>query len=338
LKMSKKWNNIFFFFGLAAIVIMLLTFDSNYSDIIQVLHRAGICFPVVLALWLVIYLVNAFSWSLIIRDKQTPKVPFSQVFKMTISGFALNYTTPFGLMGGEPYRIMELSGYVGKKKATSSVLLYVMMHILSHFCFWLTSIILYVVLHFMGEGNYPLDLWLIIMFVVLATVFIIVCSLFSRGFKYGFVVKVFSLLKKIPIVKKWAVSFESQNIEKLKEVDEQIAQLRESRKTPFWGSLSLEYLARFISCIEYWLILRVMMPSVTYFDCVFIMAFSSLFSNILFFSPMQLGSREGGLAIASVGLSIPSSFGLFTALVTRLRELFWIVIGIVLMKVKRWKS
>lgn len=316
---------------------MLLTFDSNYSDIIQVLKRAGICFPVVLALWLVIYLVNAFSWSFIIRDKNTPKVPFFQVFKMTVSGFALNYTTPFGLMGGEPYRIMELSGYVGKKKATSSVLLYLMMHILSHFCFWFTSIILYVVLHFMRVGKYTLDLWLIILFVVLSIVFIFVGSLFFRGFKYGFVVKVFSLLKRIPLVNKWAESFECKHLEELKEVDEQIAQLRKSRKTPFWGALSLEYLARFISCIEYWLILEVMMPSVTYFDCVFIMAFSSLFSNILFFSPMQLGSREGGLAIASVGLSIPSSYGLFTALITRLRELFWIVIGIALMKVKRWK-
>lgn len=335
--MSKKWNNIFFFFGLAAIVIMLLTFDSNYSDIIQMLHRAGFCLPIVLAIWLVIYLVNTCSWSLIIREKKTPKVPFLQIFKMTVSGFALNYTTPFGLMGGEPYRIMELSGYVGKKKATSSVLLYLMMHILSHFCFWLTSIILYVVLHFMGVVKYPLDFWLIILFVVLSIVFIFVCSLFSKGFKYGFVVKVFALLKRIPLVKKWAVSFECAHIEELKEVDEQIAQLRESRKTPFWGALSLEYVARFISCIEYWLILKVMMPSVTYFDSVFIMAFSSLFSNILFFSPMQLGSREGGLAIASGGLSIPSSYGLFTALITRLRELFWIIIGIALMKIKRWR-
>lgn len=323
---------------MAAIIIMLLTFDTNYSDIIQVLSRAGLCFPVILVLWLVIYLVNAFSWNLIIRDKKPTGVPFLKVFQMTVSGFALNYTTPFGLMGGEPYRVMELSGYVGKKKATSSVLLYMMMHILSHFCFWLTSILLYVVLYFMLSGKYPLDWWLVISFIVLSIVFIFVCNLFSRGFRYGFVVKVFSLLKRIPLVKKWAVSFECEHIEALKEVDEQIAQLRKLRKTPFWSSLLLEYIARFISCLEYWLILQIMMPGVTYFDSVFIMAFSSLFSNILFFSPMQLGSREGGLAIASGSLSIPSSYGLFTALITRLREFFWIIIGIALMKVKIWKS
>ena len=66
-----------------------------------------------------------------------------------------------------------------------------------------------------------------------------------------------------------------------------------------------------------------------YFD----MAFSSLFSNLMFFSPMQLGAREGGLALAVGSLSIPGAFGVYTGLITRVRELIWISIGMFLMKV-----
>jgi hypothetical protein len=48
---------------------------------------------------------------------------------------------------------------------------------------------------------------------------------------------------------------------------------------------------------------------------------------------MQLGAREGGFALAVGGLAIPGAFGVYTGLITRVRELIWIVIGVLLMKV-----
>lgn len=124
-------------FGIAAIVVMLCSFDMEYDELLANLRRAGMWLLAVVGLWIIIYLFNTLSWYIIIRDgkKGTP-IPFWKVYKLTVSGFALNYATPVGLMGGEPYRIMELTPYVGASKATSSVILYVMMHIFSHFCFW----------------------------------------------------------------------------------------------------------------------------------------------------------------------------------------------------------
>ena len=134
-------------FGIAAIVVMLCSFDMEYDELLANLRRAGMWLPAVVGLWIIIYLFNTLSWYIIIRDgkKGTP-IPFWKVYKLTVSGFALNYATPVGLMGGEPYRIMELTPYVGASKATSSVILYVMMHIFSHFCFWFFSIFLYLAL------------------------------------------------------------------------------------------------------------------------------------------------------------------------------------------------
>ena len=90
-------------FGIIAIIIMLCTMDMDYTDIWRYLKQAGIYFPLILGLWLVIYWVNTCSWWLIINDEGRVKgLSFWRVYKLTVSGFALNYTTPCGLMGGEP--------------------------------------------------------------------------------------------------------------------------------------------------------------------------------------------------------------------------------------------
>ena len=56
-------------FGIIAIVIMLCTMNMDYTDIWRYLLKVGIYFPLILALWLVVYLVNTLSWYLIINDE-----------------------------------------------------------------------------------------------------------------------------------------------------------------------------------------------------------------------------------------------------------------------------
>ena len=88
-----------------------------------------------------------------------------------------------------------------------------------------------------------------------------------------------------------------------------------------------------MGCLEVMFILNILTSDVSFADCVLIMAFTSLFANLFFFSPMQLGAREGGFALATGGLAISSAFGVYTGLITRVRELISIVIGVALMKV-----
>ena len=141
--------NVFLAIGIVAIVIMLLTFDVSYDEIWNNLRRAGWWFIAVVLIWLPIYLLNACSWNVIINNGSKHKaIPFVKVLKYTISGYALNYVTPVGVLGGEPYRIMEIKPYLGTAKATSSVILYAMMHIFSHFIFWAFSIVLYILMYF----------------------------------------------------------------------------------------------------------------------------------------------------------------------------------------------
>ena len=325
--MKNKYRNIFLIFGIVAVVIMLCTFDMEYDELWSNLKRAGMWLPAVIGLWVFIYLMNAWAWYIIIRDgKKGSPIPFWKVYKLTISGFALNYATPVGLMGGEPYRIMELTPYVGASKATSSVILYVMMHIFSHFCFWLFSILLYLAL-------YPVDTFLLIVFGLVGFFCSLAIYFFMKGYKNGMAVRTLRLLGHVPFAKKWARRFAEEKQEALQRVDSQIAELHKQRKTTFYASLGLEFLARIVGCLEVYFILNVLTDNVSFIACILIMAFTSLFANIFFFSPMQLGAREGGFALSASGLSIPSAFGVYTSLITRVRELVWIIIGVLLMKV-----
>ncbi len=329
--MKDKYRNIFLLFGIVAIVVMLFTFEMDYQELWHNLRKAGYWFPAVMLLWVVIYAMNALSWYLIIRDGEHARISYWRVLKLTISGFALNYATPVGLMGGEPYRIMELTPYVGVNKATSSVILYVMMHIFSHFWFWLLSAVAFVCL-------VPIDKFLIGLMLIVIVVCALAVYFFLKGYKNGMAVRTLSLLTRVPFVKSWANRFLTEKREDLQKIDNQIAALHKQRKITFYGSLGLELLARVVGCWEIYFILSILTTDVSFVQCIFIMAFTSLFANLFFFSPMQLGAREGGFAIATGGLAIPAAFGIYTGLITRVRELLWIVIGVFLMKVGNEKK
>ncbi len=325
--MSSKFRNIFMAFGIVAIIIMLCTMDMDYTDIWHYLKQAGIYFPAILGLWLVVYLVNTFSWWFIITDEGKVKgLSFWRVYKLSVSGFALNYTTPCGLMGGEPYRILELKPYIGVSKATSSVILYVMMHIFSHFWFWFLSIFLYVAV-------YPVSAPMGGMLVVIGAFCLLGIYFFSRGYRTGMAQKGIRLLTHIPFVKGWAKQFSTAKKEILEQIDSQIALLHGQHKRTFYCSLLFEVSARVLQSLEIYLILKAFAADVSIVDSILILAFSSLFSNLIFFSPMQLGAREGGLALAVDGLHLTGALGVYTGLITRLRELVWIAIGILLIKV-----
>lgn len=329
--MKAKYRNIFLAFGVLSVVIMLLTFDMDYNELWMNLKRAGYYFPLIVLLWVFIYLLNALGWYEIIRDGKHAYVPFLKVYKFTISGFALNYVTPVGLMGGEPYRIMELKPYVGVERATSSVILYVMMHIFSHFCFWFVSIILYACFY---KITFMMGI-ILILGVVFCALFAV---LFIRGYRSGMAVAFMRVCGKLPFLKKRATRFAGNHKEQLEAIDRQIALLHQKRKRTFYWALFLEFSARIVGCVEIWLILNILTTDVSFLSCILIMAFSSLFANLLFFLPLQLGGREGGFALAVGGLSLSGAYGVYTALISRFRELVWIVIGLALMRIGNTKK
>ena len=332
--MNKKFQNFFFIFGM--VVLCIMAYNLDFADAWQKIQHAGYWFFAVVILWAFLYLFNTTAWYTIIRSQtqdveERKKVSFLWLYKVTVSGFALNYATPGGLMGGEPYRIMELTPKIGAERATSSVVLYAMTHIFSHFWFWLISIFLYILTQSVN----------LLMGIMLAVIFIFCTSaiwFFLTGYKKGLAVRMMNLVRHIPVVKRWAEPFIANHKEELDRIDTQIASLHNQNPRTFITVVLLELSCRICSALEILFILLVLFPSVNYFDCIFTLAFTSLFANMLFFIPLQLGGREGGFLMSVKGLGLSLKAGIFVALLVRIRELIWTAIGLLLIKLDRKKN
>lgn len=321
---ARLYKIIFFVLGLGTLAYMFYALGP--SEIWKSLLQTGWWFVPILLSWLFIYLMNAYAFQAVIGRKKAreSKLSFAKIFQLTVTGYSINYITPFVGLGGEPYRIMELNAYLGSAKAGSSVLLYSMMHILSHLLFWLLSIGLII-------AFVPLSKPVLIACLLILLLSGLLCYWFSKVYKQGLSRSVFSFLSKLPWIGKRIGKFAAEKKDLFADIDIQIQDLFVNRKQSFYTALTWEFLARVLGCLEILLIAWTLGAQMTYVEALIVSSGSSLFANLIFFFPLQLGTREGGMAMAMVSVGYAASLGILIGVATRIRELIWIGIGLIFM-------
>ncbi len=348
--MKWKWTkqrvtNLFFLIGIVTVVVMFFSFDMSFADLWDRICDAGYWLIPILGLWIFIYAMNAASWGMITNNvkEKHHRVGLWRTYKLTISGYALNYTTPVAGLGGEPYRIMELSQDIGNQRATSSVILYVMTHILAHFIFWLVGIAIFVVMALTGHAECTTGI--AIMTVISTAIISFGIYAASLGYKHGLVFKMIKGVGRIPGLGKWSLRLLRRHGHSFLNIDEQIRMLNQQDKRTFYGSLSIEFLSRMVQSLEVFFMLQLAGAGsdnlgMLYLQSVVILTVTTIMSNLLGFLPMQLGGQEGGIAIGlallgfmkePTGADALLCIGVFC----RVREIFWIIVGLVLMKINQ---
>jgi uncharacterized membrane protein YbhN (UPF0104 family) len=126
------------------------------------------------------------------------------------------------------------------------------------------------------------------------------------------------------------INLKQDRRENLLKLDSEIASLYNNHKSTFYKGLFAEYLARVISAMEFYIILRAMNVETDVFQAIYIHAISSLLLNLMFFVPMEAGVREGGLYLILGSLHADPQIGIFTAVINRIREFAWTIIGLLI--------
>jgi hypothetical protein len=182
----------------------------------------------------------------------------------------------------------------------------------------------------------PLNLPIAILLSLVAAFCIAGIYLFLKGYKNGMVVKFVNFVKKIPGCKRWAANFAEKNADDLKKIDEQIAALHKQNKKYFFISFLLEYLGRILQSFEIFFMLMLFADGqagiMLFIQSLIILAFTSLFANMLFFIPLQIGGREGGFAMVVSNLGMTMQVSMSISIISRVREIFWTALGLILMK------
>ena len=163
-------NNLLLIFGL--LILLFIINKYGFDTLMINLHKTGYWILPVLGIWFIVYIFNNLAFRFVIKPyNKGNKISFFKSFAIVLSGYSLNYITPFVALGGEIFKINSLKEYIGTSKATSSVAQYYIMHVLSHIVFWMLGLIL-MILNIEGAvNNYKLLIAIPALISVLAVIF-----------------------------------------------------------------------------------------------------------------------------------------------------------------------
>jgi uncharacterized protein (TIRG00374 family) len=321
--MSRKLQVGLFVLGVA--VFSYLVARIGAGRLVHDAAQTGWLIVPIVSLYAFVYACSARAWQLTMESD--PRKPsFLRTYATLVSAGAINFLTPLINMGGEPYRIAALTPYLGTRRAAGSVILHRMLHSLAYVLVWLTA--LGVAFVMLPHGAAPT-----VLVVLTALVLVGVIALLLFGHRRGVLEPVLDWMHRVPLVRRAAARLERHRA-LLGEVDRQITDFYHRQPRRFIQAVGLEYLSRCIFMVELVLIAASLGLHLGYFRAFAIGGLEALLGNVLFFVPFELGAREGSYYVLFGLFGLDPQLGVYTSIVSRLRDFTWIAVGLLLI----WKK
>ena len=317
--MNKKLRLVFFACG--ATIFGILVARMGLSTIVTNARQAGWVFIPLLVLTGAMYACHgAASWLMLAQEPGRPS--FWRTWAITVSGFSINYVTPMVNLGGEPYKAAALAPWIGARRAAGFVVLYQMMHSLAIALVSLTALAL-------GALLLPADPALRGVMALAAAGLVAGTLFLFWAHRHGGLQRTLDLVLRLPLLRRLARRAEPYR-PTLALIDEQITAFYHADRRRFFLALALEYVGRALLMSEYYLILLSMGIDVGWARAFVVGGLASLVGNAMFMLPYELGAKEGSLYLLFRLVGVNPTLGVYAALVSRLRDLAWIGIGLVL--------
>ena len=315
---------------LAAGVVVLggLLWHIGLFRIWNTAERVGLVAScIILVPFLVVYLLDTYGWFLTM-EQWASRVGFVRLFMVRMAGEAINATTPTAMLGGEPMKAYLLTRYeVPMVEGLASVVTAKTIMTLAQ--------ILYVVL------GLSATLWLVGGTEYNVLVAFVSVSLLGFGVFLFLVVQRYGLGRGLLTVAD-TCRIRSQCLEtyrpRLLELDRTIRTFYRQRRRPFILSMGVHFTAWLTELFEVYAILYFLGAEVGWLSSLSIAAMTALIKGSVSFVPGGLGVQEGGYLVFLMALGYGEVTGIAFAVIRRIREIIWILIGLLFLAVLRDKA
>ncbi len=307
---------LFLIIGLTALVgiVWHIGFES-------ILHAASKLGPlpliIILLPMILVYGLEAWGWRLTL-GAYAEKIGFLRLFAIRMAGETVNVTTPAAYVGGEPLKAYLLKRYgvpmveglasviTAKTTMTLAQVLFILLGL--GLAFWIMEVASH---HWMAM---LVSLGLLAFGVGLFVIFQ----------RYGLGMGCLTLLRTCRI----RLAFLEKREGQLREMDATILKFYSENRRTFYVALGTFFLAWLCETLEVYAILYYLDVSVDVWTSMSIAALTVFIKGGTFFIPGSLGAQEGGYTLLLMSFGYTEVTGITFALIRRLREILWILIGL----------
>lgn len=246
------------------------------------------------------------------------QVPFAQMLAALLGGQAVSSTTPTGPFGGDAVKVWMLRDHVSRREGFSSLIITQTTSTASQGLFLFLGILIARRLLSLSTPLLSAMEWLLLLeaLAVMAFIAIQLGGAMARGQ---------ALLARVGLIKNGKGAGTAAH------VDQALAAFYRSQPRRLVSSLGWGFLGWLVGAGEVWLILFLLGTPVSIGIALVIEAFGTGISFATFFLPVQIGVDEGGAVATFLALGLNGATGLSLSLVRRVREITWIVIGLLLL-------
>jgi glycosyltransferase 2 family protein len=309
-------------FFLGALTLSLLIWHIGIEQIFAAVTALGpAAMAAILLPSLLMYVLEAYGWRVTL-GAWAREVSFWQVLAIRTAGEVVNMTTPTAYVGGEPLKayLLRRQG-VPLVEGLASVVTAKTTMTIAQILFILTGIGLgFWLLGAQGSAGRTILAGLISAGLLLFGVgaFVIV----QRQGMFAWILQV---LRRIGL----RLQVLEAREQKLLELDRTIARFYAQQRPAFFLSTGLFLLGWLAEALEVFVIILCLGQPVTVLDAVAIGALSVFIKGGTFFIPGSLGAQDAGNLFLLTAFGYGEVTGLTFALLRRVRELVWILLGLV---------